>query len=104
MKPRHLALFGGCFAFVLPGCTTTKPGQVIYDAKALTTIVTGKEMTISPLAGPVRTLFLKAEISHGKSGLYLVVLYLSANGSLSASEVWDSAGKRLQGFRGQDET
>jgi hypothetical protein len=103
MKPSEFALFGGCFVVVLSGCTTTKPGQVTYDAKALTTIVTGKETTISPLAGPVRTLFLKAEISPRETELYLVVLYLSVNGWLSAEEVWDSSGKRFQGFRGQDE-
>ena len=87
----------------LSGCTTTKPGQVAYDAKALTMIVTGKEMTVSPLAGPVRTLFLKAEISPGGTELYLVVLYLSVNGRLSADEVRDSAGNRLDGFKGKDE-
>jgi hypothetical protein len=103
MKPSDLALFGGYFVVVLSGCTTSKPGQVTYDAKALTTIVTGKETTISPLVGPVRTLFLKAEISPNESELYLVVLYLSTNGWLSADEVWDSAGHRLQGYRGKDE-
>jgi hypothetical protein len=103
MKPRELALFGGYFVVVFSGCTTTNPGRVTYDPKALTTIVTGKETTISPLAGPVRTLFLKAEISPGKTELYLVVLYLSVNGWLSAEEVRDSSGKRFQGFRGKDE-
>jgi hypothetical protein len=104
MNLNDLALVGGCLAVGLSGCTTTKPGQVTYDAKALTTIVTGKEMTISPLVGPVRTLFLKAEISPGETGLYLVVLYLSVNGWLSADQVWDASGKKLQGFRGRDET
>jgi hypothetical protein len=103
MKRSNVALVGSCVIVVVSGCTTTKPGQVTYDAKALTTIVTGKETTISPLVGPVRTLFLKAEISPGKTGIYLVVLYLSVNGWLSANEVWDSAGNKLQGFRGKDE-
>ena len=104
MNLNDLVLVGGCLAVGLSGCSSTKPGQVTYDAKALTTIVTGKEMTISPLVGPVRTLFLKAEISPGETELYLVVLYLSVNGWLSADLVWDASGKKLQGFRGQDET
>ena len=59
---------------------------------------------MSPLAGPVRTLFLKAEISPGQTGLYLVILYLSVNGWLSADHVLDSEGHRIQGFRGADES
>jgi hypothetical protein len=103
MNLNNYALFGLCSALILSGCTTTIPGNVTYDPKAKSTIVTGKEMTISPLAGAVRTVFLKAEISPGNTGLYLVVLYLSSNGWLSADEVWDSSGARLEGFRGNDE-
>jgi hypothetical protein len=66
--------------------------------------VSGKQTTVAPLKGPVKTTFLKAEISPGETGLYLVVLYLSVDGTLAADEVTDSAGKKLQGFRGQDET
>jgi hypothetical protein len=90
-------------ALAVSGCTTIKSGGVTYDSKSRTTIVTGKETTISPLAGPVRTLFLKAEISPGETGLYLVVLYLSVNGWLSADKVWDSDGHRLEGLRGSEE-
>ncbi len=103
MNLNNYALFGVCSALILSGCTTTIPGNVTYDPKAKSTIVTGKEMTISPLAGAVRTVFLKAEISPGHTELYLVVLYLSSNGWLSADEVWDSSGAKLEGFRGNDE-
>lgn len=97
------ALFGVYSALILSGCTTTKPDNVTYDAKAKTTIVTGKETTISPLVGAVRTVFLKGEISPGNRALYLVVLYLSSDGWLSADQVWDSSGAKLEGFRGSDE-
>lgn len=103
MNLNNYALLGVCSALILSGCTTTIPGNVTYDPKAKSTIVTGKETTISPLAGAVRTVFLKAEISPGNTGLYLVVLYLSSNGWLSADEVWDSSGTKLEGFRGSDE-
>jgi hypothetical protein len=103
MNVNHCALFGVYSALILSGCTTTKPGNVTYDPKAKTTIVTGKETTISPFVGAVRTIFLKAEISPGNTGLYLVVLYLSSDGWLSADQVWDSSGAKLQGFRGSDE-
>jgi hypothetical protein len=103
MNVNHYALFGVYSALILSGCTTTKPGNVTYDPKAKTTIVTGKETTISPFVGAVRTIFLKAEISPGNTGLYLVVLYLSSDGWLSADQVWDSSGAKLQGFRGSDE-
>jgi|GEM_PF-3172524 hypothetical protein len=103
MNLNNFALFGVCSALILSGCTTTKPENVTYDPKAKTTIVTGKETTISPLAGAVRTVFLKAEISPGNTGLYLVVLYISSDGWLSADEVWDSSGAKLEGFRGSDE-
>ena len=81
-----------------------RSGGVTYDSDSRTTIVTGKEMTVSPLAGPVRTYFLKAEISPSQTGLYLVVLYLSVNGRLSADHVLDSDGQTMQGFRGADES
>ena len=87
----------------MTGCTTIKSGGVTYDSDSQTTIVTGKETTISPLAGPVRTLFLKAEISPGETELYLVVLYLSVDGWLYADRVVDLDGHTLQGFRGADE-
>jgi hypothetical protein len=32
-----------------------------------------------------------------------VVLYLSSDGWLSADQVWDSSGAKLEGFRGSDE-
>jgi len=54
--------------------------------------------------GPVRTLFLKAEISPSKTGLYFVVLYLSVDGWLAVDEVLDSGGNKLQGLRGSNET
>jgi len=103
MNLNNYALFGVYSALILSGCTTTKPGNVTYDPKAKTTIVTGKETTISPLVGALRTVFLKAEISPDNTGLYLVVLYLSSDGWLSADEVWDSSGAKLEGFRGSDE-
>jgi hypothetical protein len=103
MNLNNYALFGMYSALILSGCTTTKLGNVTYDPKAKTTIVTGKETTISPLAGAVRTVFLKAEISPSNTALYLVVLYLSSDGWLSADEVWDSSGAKLEGFRGSDE-
>ena len=103
MNLNHYVLFGVYSALILSGCTTTKPGNITYDPKAQTTIVTGKETTISPLVGAVRTVFLKAEISPGNTGLFLVVLYLSSDGWLSADEVWDSSGAKLEGFRGSDE-
>jgi hypothetical protein len=103
MNLNNHALFGVYSALILSGCTTMKPGNVTYDPKAKTTIVTGKETTISPLVGAVRTVFLKAEISPSNTGLYLVVLYLSSDGWLSADEVWDSSGAKLDGFRGSDE-
>ncbi len=93
-----------CLAFVLSGCTTTQSGKTTYDPEARTTIVTGKETTIAPLMGAVRTIFLKAEISSGETGVYLVVLYLSVDGWLSADEIWDSSGTRLVGLRGSNET
>jgi hypothetical protein len=104
MKFAVFAALAVAFAIVVSGCTTIKSGGVAYDAESRTTIVTGKETTISPVAGPVRTLFLKAEISSGETGLYLVVLYLSVNGWLSADKVWDSDGHRLQGLRGSEES
>ena len=93
-----------CLAVALSGCTTTQSGKTTYDPEAKATIVTGKETTIAPLMGAVRTIFLKAEISPGETGLYLVVLYLSADGWLSADEIWDSSGARLAGLRGSNET
>jgi hypothetical protein len=104
MRPTAFAILGAAFAIAVSGCTTIKTGGVTYDSDSRTTIVTGKGTTISPLAGPVRTLFLKAEISPGETGLYLVVLYLSVDGQLSADRVVDSDGRTLQGFRGADET
>jgi hypothetical protein len=104
MRPTNFASLGAAFAIAVSGCTTIKSGGVTYDAASRTTIVTGKETTISPLTGPVRTLFLKAEISPAETGLYLVVLYLSVDGQLSADRVVDSDGHTLQGFRGVDET
>jgi hypothetical protein len=103
MNLNNYARFGVYSALILSGCTTMKPGNVTYDPKAETTIVTGKETTISPLVGAVRTVFLKAEISPSNTALYLVVLYLSSDGWLSADEVWDSSGAKLDGFRGSDE-
>jgi hypothetical protein len=104
MKFAVFAAIAAAFAIAVFGCTTIKSGGVAYDSKSRITIVTGKETTISPLAGPVRTLFLKAEISPRETGLYLVVLYLSVNGWLSADKVWDSDGHRLEGLRGSEET
>jgi hypothetical protein len=104
VKWNSFVLPGVCSALILSGCTTTKPGDVTYDTEAKATIVTGQSTTFSPLIGAVRTVFLKAEISPGNTGLYLVVLYLSADGWLSADQVWDSSGAKLQGFRGSDDT
>jgi hypothetical protein len=91
-------------AAALSGCTTTESGRTTYDPDSGTTIVTGRQTTIAPLAGAVRTIFLKAELAPGDTELYLVVLYLSSNGWLSADQVWDSSGVKLQGFTGQNET
>ena len=91
-------------AAALSACTTTETGHTTYDPDAATTIVTGRQTTIAPLMGAVRTIFLKAEMAPGDSELYLVVLYLSAKGWLSADQVWDSSGKKLQAFMGQNET
>jgi hypothetical protein len=88
----------------LSACTTTETGRTTYDPGAATTIVTGRQTTIAPLAGAVRTIFLKAEIAPGDTELYLVVLYLSTKGWLSADQVWDSSGEKLLGFMGQNET
>lgn len=104
MKFAVFAAIAAALSIAVSGCTTIKSGGVTYDSMSRTTIVTGKETTISPLAGPVRTLFLKAEISPGETGLYLVVLYLSVNGWLSADKVWDSDGHRLEGLRGSEES
>ena len=91
-------------AAALSACTTTETGGTTYDPKAGTTIVTGRQTTIAPLAGSVRTIFLKAEMAPADTELYLVVLYLSTKGWLSADQVWDSSGHKLQGFMGQNET
>jgi hypothetical protein len=104
MKSTILAAIAAALVIIVSGCTTTKSGGVTYDSDSQTTIVTGKATTIAPLAGPVRTLFLKAEISPGETGLYLVVLYLSANGWLSADHVVDTDGRKIEGFRGSDES
>jgi hypothetical protein len=104
MTSTSFAIVGAAFAIAISGCTTIKSGGVTYDSDSRTTIVTGKETTVSPLAGPVRTLFLKAEISPGETGFYLVVLYLSVNGWLSADHVSDSDGHKFEGFRGADES
>jgi hypothetical protein len=98
------AAIGAVFAAALSACSTTESGRVTYDSEARTTIVTGRQTTIQPLVGPVRTLFLKAEISPGQTGLYLVVLYLSVDGWLSADRVWDSSGTKLEGLEGSNET
>ena len=93
MKMKDCALFGAALAMIVSGCTTVRSGGVTYDSESQATIVTGKETTISPLAGAVRTMFLKAEISPGETGLYLVLLYLSSNGWLSADHVLDADGQ-----------
>jgi hypothetical protein len=103
IRPSARLLCAGALA-ALSACTTTQSGSVAYDPASSTRIVTGKQTTVAPLKGPVKTTFLKAEISPGNTGLYLVVLYLSVEGTLAADEVTDSAGKKLQGLRGQDET
>jgi hypothetical protein len=89
MNWSSFAGIGAVFAAALSACSTTEPGKVSYDSDARTTIVTGRQTTIQPLTGPVRTLFLKAEISPGETGLYLVVLYFSIDGWLSVDHVWD---------------
>jgi hypothetical protein len=104
MKLKHFAALGAGFALAFSGCTTTKSGGAAYDAAAGATIVTGKQTTIAPLAGAVRTVFLKAEMSPSDTEFYLVVLYLSANGGLSAEEVRDSSGARFQALTGTNET
>jgi hypothetical protein len=91
-------------AAALSGCTSTESGRTSYDPESGTTIVTGRQTTIAPLAGAVRTIFLKAEMASGDTEMYLVVLYLSSNGWLSADQVWDSSGKKLRGFMGQSES
>jgi hypothetical protein len=92
------------FAALFSGCTTTEPGKTAYDPEAGATIVTGRQTTFAPLAGAVRTIFLKAEMAPRDTEMYLVVLYLSANGWLSANQVWDSSGAKLKGFTGSNET
>jgi hypothetical protein len=91
-------------AAALSACTTTETGQTTYDRKAATTIVTGRQTTVAPLMGAVRTIFLKAEMAPGDTQLYLVVLYLSTKGWLSADQVRDSSGVKLTGFTGENET
>jgi hypothetical protein len=103
MNRSCFAAIGAVFAAALSACTTTESGKVTYDSEARTTIVTGRQTLIQPLVGPVRTLFLKAEISPGETGLYLVVLYLSVDGWLSADHVWDSSGTKLEGLEGSNE-
>ena len=104
MKLKDYALFSAALAMIVSGCTTVRSGGVTYDSESQATIVTGKETTISPLAGAVRTVFLKAEISPGETGLYLVLLYLSSNGWLSADHVLDADGHKMEGLRGADES
>jgi hypothetical protein len=104
MKMKDYALLSAALATIVSGCTTIRSGGVTYDSESQATIVTGKETTVSPLAGAVRTMFLKAEISPGETGLYLVLLYLSANGWLSADHVLDAEGHKIEGLRGADET
>src|SRR5260370_7901466 len=88
-----------CLAFVLSGCTTTQSGKTTYDPEARTTIVTGKESTLAPLMGAVRTIFLNAEISPGETGLYLLVLYLSVHRLFSPNILYHSSTTRLLRFR-----
>jgi hypothetical protein len=104
MNWSSFAGIGAVFAAALSACSTTESGKVSYDPDARTTIVTGRQTTIQPLTGPVRTLFLKAEISPGDTGLYLVVLYFSIDGWLSVDHVWDSSGTKLKGLEGGNET
>ena len=104
MNRSCFAAMGAVFAIALSACSTTESGGTTYDSEARTTIVTGRQTTVQPLVGPVRTYFLKAEISPGQTGLYLVVLYLSVNGWLSADHVKDSEGHTIEGFRGADES
>jgi hypothetical protein len=104
MNSSCIKIIGTVCAIALSACSTTESGKVTYDSNARTTIVTGRQTTIPPLAGAVRTLFLKAEISPGETGLYLVVLYLSVDGWLSADHVWDASGTKLVGLQGSNET
>jgi hypothetical protein len=104
MQCKSVIILCLCVAAALSACTTTETGHTSYDPEAATTIVTGRQTTIAPLAGPVRTIFLKAEMAPGDTELYLVVLYLSTKGWLSADQVWDSSGEKLRGFMGQNET
>jgi hypothetical protein len=104
MHCRSVLILCMSVAAALSACTTTKTGHTTYDPNAATTIVTGRQTTIAPLMGAVRTIFLKAEMNPGDSELYLVVLYLSTKGWLSADQVRDSSGLKLQGFMGQNET
>ena len=104
MKSRVCVLLCVGLGITLSGFTTIKSGGVTFDSKSRTTIVTGKETTVSPLTGPVRTYFLKAEISPRQTGLYLVILYLSTDGWLSADKVLDSDGHTFEGLRGADES
>ena len=103
MKCPRVVFLCFCLAAALAGCTTTEPGGMTYDADSGTTIVTGRQTTIAPLAGAVRTIFLKAEMAPDDTELYLVVLYLSSDGWLSANQVWDSSGTKLRGFTGSNE-
>ena len=93
-----------CIAVALSACTTTEKGGSSYVREAGTTIVTGRQTTLAPLAGAVRTMYLKAEMAPGDTELYLVVLYLSTSGWLSADQVWDVSGEKLRGFMGPNET
>ena len=104
MRLRDCALLCAGLGITLSGCSTVKPGGVTFDSESQTTIVTGNETTVSPLAGAVRTYFLKAEISPSQTGLYLVILYLSIDGWLSADKVVDSDGRKFEGLRGADES
>jgi hypothetical protein len=104
MHSKSVIILGLSIAAALSACTTTETGRTTYDPEAGTTIVTGRQTTIAPLAGAVRTIFLKAEMAPADTELYLVVLYLSTKGWLSADQVWDSSGQKLPGFMGQNET
>ncbi|MGA7125692.1 MAG: hypothetical protein WBZ19_05265 [Chthoniobacterales bacterium] len=104
MHCKSVTILCVCIVVALSACTTTETGQTSYDHAAGTTIVTGRQTTIAPLAGAVRTIFLKAEMAPGDTELYLVVLYLSTKGWLSADQVWDASGEKLRGFMGQNET
>jgi hypothetical protein len=104
MQCKTIIIFCFVIAAALSGCTTTESGRTSYDPESGTVIVTGRQTTIAPLAGAVRTIFLKAEMATGDTEMYLVVLYLSSNGWLSADQVWDSSGQKLRGFMGQSES